>query len=256
MSISYTTSQNIELFWEGSHCLNSIVICDSRFESQIAIAVKSRDLEHLAQEACKMSNSRGVAKGWFQKGGFGGCSLHPPRQERGYKKKGRRCQKPERGHIRQNHPFTKPPFCFLPNSIHAGPTSVRFGRWRVLTCWAGSGWGQSNLSFLLGKSLKKGLKPYGLNFGLPRGAEKNPVLVIASASVRFRPSTLRAQRLKKINLAWNFQSRLKISIRIEIFNPDLQNSPQKNRGMVGGLLQIFNLAWKFQDLNFFRSLGP
>ena len=45
MPISYTTSQNNELFWEGSHCLKSLVICDSRFESQIAIAVKSRDLE-------------------------------------------------------------------------------------------------------------------------------------------------------------------------------------------------------------------
>ena len=39
--------------------------------------------------------------------------------------------------------------------------------------------------------------------------------------------TLRAQRLKKINFDWKFQSRLKISISIEIFNPDLQNSPQK-----------------------------
>ena len=38
--------------WRGqhkppAHCLKSLVICDSRFESQIAIAVKSRDLEHL-----------------------------------------------------------------------------------------------------------------------------------------------------------------------------------------------------------------
>ena len=52
MPISYTTSQNNELFWEGSHCLKSLVICDSRFESQIAIAVKSHDLEHLASQAC------------------------------------------------------------------------------------------------------------------------------------------------------------------------------------------------------------
>ena len=47
MPISCTTSQNNELFWEGSHCLKSLVIWDSRFEPQIAIAVKSRDLEHL-----------------------------------------------------------------------------------------------------------------------------------------------------------------------------------------------------------------
>ena len=51
MPIPYTTSQNNELFWEGSHCLKSLVICDSRFESQIAIAVKSRDLEHLGRHA-------------------------------------------------------------------------------------------------------------------------------------------------------------------------------------------------------------
>ena len=32
--------------------------------------------------------------------------------ERGYKK-GTAAHKPERGHIRQNHPFRKPPFCLL-----------------------------------------------------------------------------------------------------------------------------------------------
>ena len=47
MPIPYTTSKNNEFFWGGSQCLKSLVICDSRFESQIAIAVKSRDLEHL-----------------------------------------------------------------------------------------------------------------------------------------------------------------------------------------------------------------
>ena len=49
MPSSCTSSQNNELFWEGSQCFKSLVICDSRFESQIAIAVKSRDLEHLAR---------------------------------------------------------------------------------------------------------------------------------------------------------------------------------------------------------------
>ena len=48
MSISYATSQNNELLWKGSHRLKSLVICDSWFESQIAIAIKSRDFEHLA----------------------------------------------------------------------------------------------------------------------------------------------------------------------------------------------------------------
>ena len=50
MPFSCTSSQNNELFWEGSLCFKSLVICDSRFESQIAIAVKSRDLEHLVSE--------------------------------------------------------------------------------------------------------------------------------------------------------------------------------------------------------------
>ena len=49
MPSSCTSSQNNELFWEGSQRFKSLVICDSRFESQIAIAVKSRDLEHLAR---------------------------------------------------------------------------------------------------------------------------------------------------------------------------------------------------------------
>ena len=47
MPNSCTTSHSNGLFWEGSHCLKSLVICDSRFESQIAIAVKSLNLEDL-----------------------------------------------------------------------------------------------------------------------------------------------------------------------------------------------------------------
>ena len=39
-----------------------------------------------------------------------------------------------------------------------------------------------------------------------------------------------------------FESRLKFSISLENFKPDLQNSPQKKRGLVGGALEIFNLA--------------
>ena len=38
------------------------------------------------------------------------------------------------------------------------------------------------------------------------------------------------------------QSRLKFSIPLEHFNLDIQNSPQKNRGLVGGALENFNLA--------------
>ena len=50
----------------------------------------------------------------------------------------------------------------------------------------------------------------------------------------------RAQKLKKINLAWNFQSRLKCSISLENFNPDLQNSQQR-KGFGGWF------AWNFQS---------
>ena len=69
---------------------------------------------------------RGLPKGGFQKGGFGGCSpgtktgtrVHsdvPPERtpERGYIPMFLRNEKPVRGHVRQNHPFTKPSFCFL-----------------------------------------------------------------------------------------------------------------------------------------------
>ena len=61
-----------------------------------------------------------------------------------------------------------------------------------------------------------------------------------------RQRSLRAPRLKKINLAWNFQCRLKCSISIEIFNLDFQNS-HKLRGLVGGSLENYNLARKLQS---------
>ena len=68
--------------------------------------------------------------------------------------------------------------------------------------------------------------------------------------------------LKIFNRDWNFQashpanpyfccgefwrSGLKFSqSRLKIFNPDLQKSPQKNRGLLGGSLEIFNLDWNF-----------
>ena len=48
----------------------------------------------------------------FQKGGFGGCSPVPKTGTRVHADVPQ-YQKPERGHIHQNRPFTKPPFCFL-----------------------------------------------------------------------------------------------------------------------------------------------
>ena len=66
----------------------------------------------------------GSQKGGFPKGGFGGCSPVPKTRNEGAfacspgTKTGTRAlshvtpeRKPERGYIRQNHPFTKPPFC-------------------------------------------------------------------------------------------------------------------------------------------------
>ena len=63
------------------------------------------------------------------------------------------------------------------------------------------------------------------------------------------------------NLAWNFLSRLKFSISIENFKRDWKISPppppkKKKEGLVGGSLEIFNLAWKFQDLEIVSILGP
>ena len=41
-------SQYNELLWDSSNCLKSLMICNSQFESQIAIAIKSHDVEHRA----------------------------------------------------------------------------------------------------------------------------------------------------------------------------------------------------------------
>ena len=45
IAVSNGSSDQIALS-NRSICLKSLLICDSRFESQIAIAIKSRDLEH------------------------------------------------------------------------------------------------------------------------------------------------------------------------------------------------------------------
>ena len=72
---------------------------------------------------------------------------------------------------------------------------------------------------------------------------------------------LRAQRLKQFNLDWEFQSRLKISISIENFNPDLQNSPQKIGVCWGSRLKFsisienFNPGRRSWIFSIFGSLG-
>ena len=51
----------------------------------------------------------------FQKGGFGGCS-HGTKTGTRVRSHVPPERKPERGYVRQNHPFTQPPFC-LPVSL-------------------------------------------------------------------------------------------------------------------------------------------
>ena len=78
------------------------------------------------------------------------------------------------------------------------------------------------------------------------------------------------ERLKTSSFRLKFSSsRLKTSISLEIFQVSILWIPHKIRGLVGGSLEIFNLAWKchsFQsrlkisipegDLEFFQDLGP
>ena len=72
---------------------------------------------------------------------------------------------------------------------------------------------------------------------------------------------LRAQRLKKFNLDWKFQSRLKIPISIENFNPDLQNSPQKigvcwvSRLKFSISIEIFNPGGRSWIFSIFGPFG-
>ena len=70
--------------------------------------------------------------------------------------------------------------------------------------------------------------------------------------------------------AWKYRSRLKFSILLENFNPDLDNSPLWQTGaLLCGALENFNLDWKLQseigrlkismperNLEFFHSSGP
>ena len=59
---------------------------------------------------------------------------------------------------------------------------------------------------------------------------------------KLEPPFPKAQRLKKIDLDCNFQSRLKISIPLENLNPGPSEFPtKKNRGLVDGSLENFNL---------------
>ena len=79
------------------------------------------------------------------------------------------------------------------------------------------------------------------------------------ASLRKHRATLRAQRSQKKNLDWNCQSRLKISIALEMFNPGPSEFPTKSRGLVGGSLENFNVDWRFQSLRAilnFPIFGP
>ena len=85
-----------------------------------------------------LCNFGGTQKGGFQKGGFGGCSPGtktgtrvrsdvPPERKTGTRVRSHVPpeRRPEQGHIRQNHPFTKPPF-YLPVIIGGCKDHRRF----------------------------------------------------------------------------------------------------------------------------------
>ena len=108
-----------ELITENFRCWLYYVLLLRYFENDICTVIW--DLK--AKWCCPCWHLSGVAKRVvFQKGGFGGCSsgtktgtrVHsdvPPERkpERGYVRVFPWNEKPEWEHVRQNHPFTKPP---------------------------------------------------------------------------------------------------------------------------------------------------
>ena len=70
-------------------------------------------------------------------------------------------------------------------------------------------------------------------------------------------STLRAQRLKMFNLAWKIHSLslkiLNLAWNIQSLPPEFPPPPHKNRGLVGGPLEIFNPGGRSW---FFSIFGP
>ena len=101
----------------------------------------------LTQFALVLASSaplRGFAKGLFPRGWFWRMFPEDQKPERGYKngtknrnegtKNRTTVQTQERGCIRQNHPFTKPPFCFL-STICCTCRSFAVGLLEIV--WAG-----------------------------------------------------------------------------------------------------------------------
>ena len=86
-------------------------------------------------------------------------------------------------------------------------------------------------------------------------------LSYTEAHISFCYMTLRAQRLKKINLDWKFQSRLKISISIEKINPGAPEFPTKKRVCWGARLKFsisienFNPGGRSWIFSIFGPLG-
>ena len=129
----------------------------------------------------------------------------------------------------------------------------------------------------LGSWMTSNLRPQDVRFSLRRESltrsflQRKRVKMILAAdpegpNLEKNQSRLNAWKFQAF--AWNFQSRLKTSISLEISISTLK-TPHNNRGVVGGSLEIFNLAWKchsFQSRlqismscsnpDFFRDLGP
>ena len=152
------------------------------------------------------------------------------------------------GFLRFPHDFSAKPAATLSRAAKRG---VSNGGGPIWTCPSFSG---AFLSFV-GLSRFSGIFP--ISSGMVQGFSRFVLFLflgLSGAPTRNSPErvratiwTLRAQRLKKINLDLNFQSRLKISISLEIFNPGPSQFPTKKRGLVGGSLEDFNLDWKFQS---------
>ena len=99
------------------------------------------------------------------------------------------------------------------------------------------------------KSLKLGQKWGFVNIPNPEGP------AIEKIQSRLIAWNFQSIRLKVSIQDWKFQSRLKVSISLENFNPDLDNSPQQepyfqSRLKISISIENFNLrlvAWKFQS---------
>ena len=123
----HTFSELFRIFPPGLFLRIKGFYCKATKRDQKRIKIKDPTILHVS--CCTfvlLRENRGFAKGWFPKGRFWrmfpgtktGTRVHshvPPVPKSGTRVHSNvpRYQKLERGNIHQNHPFSKPPFCFL-----------------------------------------------------------------------------------------------------------------------------------------------